>query len=156
MSNKTKINKTTNNEINTNTIAPITGINLQTQEDEKRLARMEQQLILERESIAAAKKARYDALVTLANALPGQFGCADLASTVQFLRKINKGQNHKTGVGRKSKITEEIKSGIVQMVKDRFTGQQIAEKFGVSVPSIMKVKAEFNLVRSHKKTAVVA
>lgn len=57
------------------------------------------------------------------------------------------------GRSRRGRITPEMKTGIINALKEGTAGAAVAEKFGISLPSVHNIKKAAGLVNSRKKKA---
>jgi predicted DNA binding protein len=96
-------------------------------------------------------KERKDALARLHL----DYGFGTPAELIKALREATAGKGRrKAGGARRKKharITPEQREKIKAALQGGKTGRQVAEEFGVSVPSIHNIKKEFGLVKSRKK-----
>ena len=91
--------------------------------------------------------------------LPAKYGFSDLASFIKALKAASgatktrgrkpkgAGKAAKPGKRSRAKITDELKAQVKQAVEAGETGAAIAERLGISVPSVQNIKKEFGLVK---------
>ena len=97
--------------------------------------------------------------------LPSEYGFDSLEDFIKALKSAGssrgagatrKGRAAKTAAapilprkkGKRARITPELKDRVKAAVVAGKTGAQIADEFGISVPSVQNIKKEFGLVKS--------
>ncbi len=98
--------------------------------------------------------------------LPAKYGFADVNDFVKAVKaatgtgktrgrkpKAAKAAAPKTGKRTRAKITDELKAQVKAAVEAGDTGAAIAERFGISVPSVQNIKKEFGLVKERGSNA---
>ncbi|WP_221031726.1 helix-turn-helix domain-containing protein [Actomonas aquatica] len=93
-------------------------------------------------------------------ALPAKYGYTDLNAFIKALKSAAGTTGKKRGRKAKgapkaakpakrsrAKITDELKAQVKEAVEAGETGAAIAERFGISVPSVQNIKKEFGLVK---------
>ncbi|MDR2673717.1 MAG: helix-turn-helix domain-containing protein [Opitutaceae bacterium] len=95
-------------------------------------------------------------------ALPGQYGYGDINEFIKALKKAFEargGGGETSAAGDKRtrvKITPEIKEQVKAATLEGQSGSAIAEKLGISLPSVQNIKKEFGLVKSRKTASPIA
>jgi hypothetical protein len=86
-------------------------------------------------------------------ALPGKYGFKTVGDFVAALQAAGKAaggafkEAQGEGKRKRAKITPETKAQVKSMVADGKTGAEIADKLGISVPSVANIKKELGLVK---------
>jgi len=85
--------------------------------------------------------------------LPTQFGFKDMATFVVALRRAARGQPSRTltangKVRRRAKINDTIRSSVRKLAEEGTTGTEIAERLGISIPSVQNIKKALGLVKT--------
>ena len=95
-------------------------------------------------------------------ALPAKYGFADVNAFIKAVKSAAapsgkpRGRKPKgaakaakpAGKRTRAKITDELKAQVKAAVEAGETGAAIAERFGISVPSVQNIKKEFGLVKA--------
>ncbi len=95
-------------------------------------------------------------------ALPAKYGYGDLATFIKAVKAAAgaakprgrkpkgaaKPVKAKSGKRSRAKITDELKAQVKAAVEAGETGAAIAERLGISVPSVQNIKKEFGLVKA--------
>jgi hypothetical protein len=79
------------------------------------------------------------------SALPAQFNVTSISEVVELVKRYCNPSSSK-GRGRRSKLTNEIQSQILSLVRDGKTGREIKAVTGLSLPTIQKAKSMHGLV----------
>jgi DNA-binding NarL/FixJ family response regulator len=120
---------------------PTVATNLTAEQQE--IAQMEAALAAKRSLLLEQQKTLAAELKTKVEGIPTMLGVADIASAIKLIRKISR----PVGSGRKSKITDETRAKVAEMVAAGKTGAEIAKETKLSVPTIQKIKSALGLVR---------
>lgn len=121
----------------------------------------------------AEAKLASDRVAALAR-LPGDYGYSDLNDFIKALKdaagKSRKGKKVKgaktpkaakpakaaAGKRTRAKITPELKQQVISAVQSGQSGAEIAEAFGISLPSVQNIKKEAGLVKARGNSGVAA
>lgn len=107
--------------------------------------------------------------------LPSDYGYSDLNAFIKALKdaagKSRKGKKvkgpkaakaakpakaEKAGKRTRAKITPELKQQVISAVQSGQSGAEIAEAFGISLPSVQNIKKEAGLVKARGNSGVAA
>ena len=97
-------------------------------------------------------------------AMPAKYGYASLPEFIEALkaaanaakprgRKPKAAKAAPAGKRTRAKITDQLKADVKAAVEAGETGAAIAERFGISVPSVQNIKKEFGLVKTRATEA---
>ena len=123
----------------------------------------------------AEAKLASDRVTALAK-LPGDYGYSDLNEFIKALKdaagKSRKGGKKvkgpkaakapkpakaaKAGKRTRAKITAELKQQVISAVQSGQSGAEIAEAFGISLPSVQNIKKEAGLVKARGNSGVAS
>lgn len=106
--------------------------------------------------------------------LPGDYGYANLNDFIKALKdaagkarkgrpakaakvaKAPKAAKAKAGKRTRAKITPELKQQVISAVQSGQSGAEIAEAFGISLPSVQNIKKEAGLVKARGNSGAAA
>jgi hypothetical protein len=114
---------------------------------------LERQLAEARRRKSEQDTAHRAAMSSLAATLPAQFGVPTLADVVREIRAVMRAQGS-SGGGRRL-LSDEQKSGIRDALTSATeTSENIATRFGVSIPTVQAIKKSLGLVKARAPKTV--
>ena len=108
----------------------------------KQLQALEAGIRAEQEKSDKVNKAKVEQLPAMFDLDKG-----DYAGVIGIIRRI--GQVH----GRRTTVTDEMRKTVKEMVQSGSTGQEIADKVGVSAPTVAAIKKALGLTKPRAATA---
>lgn len=75
--------------------------------------------------------------------LPAQFGVESVPALLRLIQKVS-------GVGKRAKVTDEMRARVKVLSDEGKTGAQIADTLGVSGPTVQNIRKKLGLVKARK------
>lgn len=112
------------------------------------VAQLEAQLAAARQRQAEQDAARREAVTQTVQGFPAALGVSTLADVIREIRTVMRTQGNPAGVGRRL-LTNEQKAGIRDaLTAATETSEAIANRFGVSIPTVQAIKKAMGLVKA--------